>query len=1075
VSGARRREGQPAPSAARNPEPRPPTHLAERILRNKAAVEGERKQITVLFVDIQESMLLAEGVDAERWHRVLDGFFTILAEGVHRFEGSVNQFTGDGMMALFGAPIAHEDHAQRACYSALHLIEQIETYAERMRREEELNFSVRMGLNSGEVVVGNIGDDLRMDYTAQGHTVGLAKRMEALAPAGRVLLTDATAELVRDWFELEDRGSFNVKGVSDPVHVWQLAGVGRHRTRLDVSMERGLTPFVGRKSETEVLEAALQEAANGRSQIVALSADAGTGKSRICHEFLERARTRGLGVFTGHCHAHATQIPFLPVVELLRSYYGIEETDDAQTSREKIAGRLLLYDAELKEALPLVLDFMGVADPKRPPPPLDQESRKRLLSRALRGLLEFHGEREVGVILLEDLHWLDDASRMFVAELVEILEAPTTRTLLVVNYRPEFTAEWLDSERVRVLKIAPLGREETDAVLFALLGDDSGLVPLADNIRERAAGNPFFIEELVRALVEAGTLEGERGSYRLIRPAEDVVLPLTVQAVVAARVDHLDTLQKSVVQAASVLGKEFQRSVLARLLAVDAGTLDRALGELVESGFIVEVELFPERIYAFRHPVMQEVAYGAQLRDSRAALHGNAAAALTELYPDRLQENAALLAIHWEGAGDILEAVKAGHRAAEGSLQGDAQETYRLWKKLMGMLDRTEETPETLEHSVAAATGVLDVCWRLGLPLDEAEAVYAWGMARVERFGDELGKARLYAAYGMIYNFRGRVDVSLDYYARATEILERNENFELLVLLVGRQAYSNLLVGNLSDSLAQAERAVELVGGETRDERVANSQYIFLKGFRALPLTYLGELQAAARIIDQNIEEAMVQGEIGTLASMRGFAVSNAWFLGDAQRAMRAALAQLEFSERVGSPGLRVMAYDSLGVGYLLDGRWEDSVKALETSLQISRESGVMRQAQALVLANLAEAYRRTGDFSKASELAREAVTAAEQHRTAMHECRANLILGRVLVRNPDKDQLAQAEPPLRRALEIVARTGAKAYEPFVRVELAHLDELRGNIRCACEHREKAIALFQAIGSSCCGDGAAAS
>jgi tetratricopeptide (TPR) repeat protein len=317
--------------------------------------------------------------------------------------------------------------------------------------------------------------------------------------------------------------------------------------------------------------------------------------------------------------------------------------------------------------------------------------------------------------------------------------------------------------------------------------------------------------------------------------------------------------------------------------------------------------------------------------------------------------------------------------------------------------------------------------------------------------------------------------VSLDYYARATEILERNENFELLVLLVGRQAYSNLLVGNLSDSLAQAERAVELVGGETRDERVANSQYIFLKGFRALPLTYLGELQAAARIIDQNIEEAMVQGEIGTLASMRGFAVSNAWFLGDAQRAMRAALAQLEFSERVGSPGLRVMAYDSLGVGYLLDGRWEDSVKALETSLQISRESGVMRQAQALVLANLAEAYRRTGDFSKASELAREAVTAAEQHRTAMHECRANLILGRVLVRNPDKDQLAQAEPPLRRALEIVARTGAKAYEPFVRVELAHLDELRGNIRCACEHREKAIALFQAIGSSCCGDGAAAS
>lgn len=1062
---------EPGPRSFQNLTPQ---HLAERILRTKASIEGERKQVTVLFVDIQESMSLAEGVDAEHWHRVLDGFFTILAEGVHRFEGSVNQFTGDGMMALFGAPIAHEDHAQRACYAALHLLEEIEVYSERMRREEQLNFCVRMGLNSGEVVVGTIGDDLQMDYTAQGHTVGFAKRMEALAPAGGVLLTDATAELVRDWFDLDDRGTFNVKGVRDRVRVWQLSGVGRHRTRLDVSVERGLTPFIGRSKELEILERALSEASDGFSQIVALSAEAGTGKSRVCHEFLERARARGMGVFTGHCHAHATQIPLLPVVELLRSYFGIEETDDAQVSREKIAGRLLLFDNDLKEALPLVLDLMGVADPKRPSPPLDPEPRRRLLYKALHSLLEFQGERQVGIILLEDLHWLDDGSREFVNHLVEMLASPRTRTLVVMNFRPEFTAPWLAGERVTVLEMSPLDKEDAAALLTTLLGDDVSLAPLLHSITERAAGNPFFIEELVRALVEAGSLEGKRGAYRLVRPAEDVILPLTVQSVVAARIDHLGELHKAVLQAAAVLGKEFHRSVLARLLAVDAATLDRALGDLVASGFIVEAELFPEKIFAFSHPVTQEVAYGGQLRDSRADLHAGAANAITELYPDRLEENASLLATHWEGAGNALEAMKAGRRAAAATSPDDPAQSYRLWRKVMGAVAKVEETPEVADYGVAAAEGVMQACSRLSRSVEEVETVFSWGRDLAERFGDKRGLAHLQAAYGIHLNLRGRVERSLDYYAKASALLEDIDDYPMLLTLVGRRAYSNLLLGNLNEALCLAERAAELVGGEQRDERIPQSDYIFMRGLRALPLTYLGDLNRAASIIDENIAQAQACGEIGTLNSMRGFAVTNAWFLGDAQRAMRAALAQLEFSERVGSPALRVLAYDSLGIGYLLSEQWEESVRALETSLAVSRDSGAMTQAQALVLSNMAEAYRGIGDSKKALQFAREAVDVAEQHQTAMHACRANLFLGRVLVRGDCEVAREEAAAPLERALAIVARTGAKAYEPFVRVELAELEARRGDTGQAGSHRHKAVQLFQEIGSRCCaGDGEA--
>jgi class 3 adenylate cyclase len=379
-------------SRATEPERAPrdytPHHLAEKILRSKSALEGEHKQVTVLFADVKGSMELAEAVDPEEWHRILDRFFQILADGVHRFEGTVNQYTGDGIMALFGAPIAHEDHAQRACYAALYLRDELRRYADELRVSRGLSFSTRIGLNSGEVVVGKIGDDLRMDYTAQGQAVGLAARMEQLAEPGKILLTERTARHASGYFQTRDLGATTVKGLREPLHIFELEGVGALRTRFDLSRARGLARFVGRADELRSLEATLERCREGNGQVVGVVAEAGVGKSRLCFEFAERCRAKGLAVFEGHAVAHGKNIPFLPILQVLRAYFGIAESDSDRAAREKIAGRLLLLDEKFRETLPLLFEVFGVPDPERPAPRLNPDARQRQIVAVLQRLVQ---------------------------------------------------------------------------------------------------------------------------------------------------------------------------------------------------------------------------------------------------------------------------------------------------------------------------------------------------------------------------------------------------------------------------------------------------------------------------------------------------------------------------------------------------------------------------------------------------------------------------------------------------------------------------------------------------------------
>jgi class 3 adenylate cyclase len=596
-----------------------PAHLTERILTSRSALEGERKQVTVLFADVQGSMDIAESVDAEEWHRILDRFFAILAEGIHRFEGTINQFTGDGVMALFGAPVAHEDHAQRACHAALALSESLARYSTELRRTRALSFSVRIGLNSGEVVVGKIGDDLRMDYTAQGRTVGLAARIQQIAAPDRVYLTEHVARLVDGYFRLVELGEFAIKGVRGPVRVFELAGVGAMRTRLDVSRSRGFSRFVGREQESRVLDESLDAALEGRGNVVALVAQAGVGKSRLTHEFLARCRTRGVATFEAHGVAHGKSVPLLSVLELVRAYFGITERDGEAEARRKIAGMLVLLDDTFQGELPLVFEFMGIGDPQRPAPRSDPESRQRQTRALMARILAARSQGEPAVLVIEDLHWVDGASEVFVKDLAEAVRA--TRTLLLVNFRPEYDSAWLEGAHCRVMALAPLGAAAVTELLRDLLGADPSLRALAERIEAHAGGNPFFLEEIVLSLAETGVLAGGRGAYRLAREPQTLGVPPTVQAVLAARIDRLAEREKEALQTAAVIGKEFSLSLLAKVSAIPQATLEGLIQPLLASEFLYEQSFFPEAIYAFKHPLTQEVAYQSQLSERRGAVH----------------------------------------------------------------------------------------------------------------------------------------------------------------------------------------------------------------------------------------------------------------------------------------------------------------------------------------------------------------------------------------------------------------------------------------------------------------------
>jgi adenylate cyclase len=1055
------------PSPGPDPRAFTPQHLADKILQSKSALEGERKQVTVLFADVNGSMELAESLDPETWSAMMQRFFTILAEGVERFEGFVDKFTGDGIMALFGAPIAHEDHAQRACYAALQLRDALATYAREVKRQHGLGFSVRMGLHSGEVVVGKIGDDLRMDYTAQGHTVGLAARMQELASPDTVYLTGRTAELVAGYFTVDDLGVFPVKGVADPVPVFQLQGLGAVRTRFDASRARGLTRFVGRDDDMRSLDVALERACAGSGQVVGVVAEAGTGKSRLCFEFLERCRAKGLRVLVGGAVAHGKNLPLLPILQIFREYYGITERDSNQLVREKIAGRLLLFTEEYREVLPTLFDFFGAPDPKNPPPRMDPEARQRQLFGVLRQLTQRDVTQGPVVTLIEDLHWIDAASEAWLAEMVDAVGGGAHR-LVIVNFRPEYRAAWMQKSWYHQLPLLPLGPEAIRELLADLLGDDPSLTGLAESIHARTAGNPFFTEEVVQSLVEGGHLAGAKGSYRLVTPVERLEVPPRVQPVLAARIDRLQEREKRVLQTAAVIGVEFPEPILAAVAELPKSELDAALRALKAAEFIYEQALYPVAEYAFKHPLTQQVALDSQLRERRRSTHRAVAHTIEALHADKLDEQAALLAHHWEEAGQGLVAARWHRRAAERVGTSDLAASFRHWHRVRELIRDAPDEEGASGLGVEACRQTLVSCFRLGMSRAETECVFAEGKGWAERGADTDAAGMLHDAYSIAALTSGDVATGVRHSVEAASLLRRARDEALHPLATVATAYPLIVVGRLAEAAARLDEAVEVTRGrpEYGLEHWGFRVFVWANMMTGATKVLTGQLDIARARLEHAIELARQYGEVENEGWALMWLADLGFFAGDEDAGLAAGRRSVELAEKVGSPYSRVGAYARQGVALLLDGQVHEGIASLEHALTLSRQCGTGLESEGQHLAWLAEAVLATGDVARARTLADEALAVADRIGAVLDGILARRTLARVrLVQDGAAAAQAIAEA-LDGAERLVEQTGAVSYRPLLLLERAELARVTGDGAARLRALREAHRAFTAIGAT---------
>ncbi len=1057
-----------APALARELDPRAytPKHLAQSILRSRSALEGERKQVTVLFADVKESMSLAQRLDPEDWHGILDRFFQILADSVHRFEGTVNQYTGDGIMGLFGAPVAHEDHAQRACYAALHLRDALRGYSDELRLGRGLDFAVRVGLNTGEVVVGRIGDDLRMDYTAQGFTVGLAQRLEQMAAANSICVSEATARLAGGYVELRPLGAASLKGVEQPVPVFELVGVGRHRTRFDVARSRGLTRLVGRAGDLATLDAAVEQARSGAGQVVGVVAQAGTGKSRLCFEFVSRCRELGISVNEGQCPAHGKTVPYLPLLELLRSIFDIADRDSEHEARRKIAGELLLLDASFRELLPVVFDFLGVPDPEGPAPSANPDVRQRQLVAFVRQLVQARSRRELRVLLVDDAHWIDAGSDALLAQIAEA--ASGTQTLLLVNFRPEYHAEWMGKSYYRQLPLLPLGREETAELLAELLGRDASLAGLPERIHERTGGNPFFIEEVALSLVESGSLEGVRGAYRLVTPVARLELPDAVQAVLAARIDRLPEREKRLLQAASVIGKELPESVLRRVAELRDTELAGALAALVQAEFLIEKALYPEVELAFKHPLTHEVAYESQLAGRRARTHAAVAQAIEEVDHRRLDECAALLANHWEKAGDAATAARWHARAARWCRLGNPAEALRHWFQVWALRGQGRESEEQIALRLEAAIELLMLAsWMgvLGLDDQNARLLLSEGLALASRKGDLRSRVLLLQSFAGFYSTGGELSGGLDELAEAFELGKRSEDPELRFTVHEEMIDRLQFTGRLQEAAVLSDAYVDLGSALAPGTVLRGMPVAWSIGRRAWVWLEMGRLDAAVDALRECDLAMRVLEHVEAKAWTACLGVRHRKLVGDVSDALALARRAEDISERHGSTLTRVWAHQHLGMALAQSGEWRAAVEQLELALALARETRSWLTIEAQVVSDLAEALLGAGDAAQAQRKAEEAIQIGRRRGTPVWEAFAHLTLARVLLARTGAEARDAIESALEAAASLIERTGARAYEPHVHELRAELARLLGDAVAYERQLREAHRLYTAIGA----------
>ena len=1033
-----------------------------------------------MFADVVGSTELIRDRDAEEAQRLLDGIVRLMMDAVHRYEGTVSRLLGDGLMAMFGAPVAHEDHAVRACYAALAMQDAMRRHLPELRRTHGAEAEIRIGLNSGEVVVRLISDDLHMDYTAMGQTVHLASRMEQLARGGSVRLSAETLALAEGYVQVRSLGPMPIRGLPEPIEVFELLGAGQARTRLQVAAARGLTRFVGRQAEMEALYGALAQAETGHGQVAALVGEPGVGKSRLVWELTHSHRLQGVSrrslssgarpdpsphawlVLESGSVSYGRATSYLPVIDLLKAYCRIEARDDERSIREKVTGKLLTLDEGLRPALPALLALLDVPPGDVAWDTLNPSQRQRQTFDAVRRLLLRESQEQPLLLVFEDLHWIDSETQALLDGLVDSL--PNARIMLLVNYRPEYRHEWGNRGYYTQLRIDPLGQECADELLAGLLGDDASLGPLKGLLLSRTEGNPLFLEESVRSLVETGALIGERGAYRLPVPLASIRVPATVQAVLAARIDRLPPEEKRLLQIAAVIGKDVPDALLRAVADRDEDVLRRGLAALQAAEFLYEASLFPELEYTFKHALTHEVAYGSVLQERRKALHARIVDTIERLYADRLAEHVERLAYHalrgeaW--AKGVMYCWQAGVRAVARSAN---REAVAHFEQALAALRSLPERPDTLEQAIDLRLEIRQALVPLGEfrtileHLREAEAI-------AEALGDRrrLGRILSWMSYSYFFTL-GDHDRAIETGQRALTIGRALEDVPLQVVTAFYLAYPHHQRGNYRPAIEALRSVVATLQGDLVHERFGMAAYPSVLS-HALLAWCLGDVGAFVEG-RAYADEAIRLAELVDQPWSQGVASSYLGYLYVGQGDLRTAIPLLEqcrtLIERWDFVRLDSFVASLLGSAYALAGRHAEGVPLLDraTALFGSEEGG----SETRLAIPLIDGYLLAGRVDDARRIAERALDAARRRKERVYQAQALRLHGELAVRRASPD-VQEAVGRYRESLALAEELGMRPLQAHCHLGLGKLYRQTGRVEAARSELSTAVDMLREMG-----------
>jgi len=995
--------------------------------------------------------------DPEEARKILDPVLEHMMEAVHRYEGTVNQVMGDGIMALFGAPLAHEDHAVRACYTALRMQESVAQYAEAVFRSHGVPVQIRVGLNSGEVVVRSISSDLHMDYTAVGQTTHLAARMEQMAKPGSTLITGDTLKLAEGYVQFRPLGAVPVKGLETLTQVYELTGTVPARSRLQAGAARGLTRFIGRERELEQLVQALGRAAAGHGQAVAVVGEAGVGKSRLVWELARSHRTHGWLVLEGGAVSYGKATPYLPVIELLKAYCRVQERDDPRAIRERVAGKLLTLDRTLEPLLTPLLGLLDVPVDDATWEALDPPQRRRRTLEAVKRVLLRESQVQPVLVFFEDLHWIDSETQALLDGLIESL--PTARLLLLVTYRPEYEHAWGGKTYYLQLRMDPLPPESVEGLLHALLGEDQTLEPLKRVLIARTEGNPFFLEESVRTLVETQVLVGERGAYRTTKVPEMWQIPPTAQAMLAARIDRLAPEDKRLLQAASVIGKDVPFALLQAIAELPEEDLRRGLTHLQAAELLYETSLFPDPEYTFKHALTHEVTYGSLLKDRRRTLHGRIVEAIERLYPDRLAEHIERLAHHavqgeaWGNAVSYLQQAGAKAVARAANREGAAS-----LEQALAALRRLPESRDTMEEDIDLRFDLRNAHVSLG---DHARIFEhlsaAEGLARA--LDDRLRLARVLGYMSTHFIMVGETERAIEPGQQAHAIATKLGVFALEVEMNWRLAVVHHALGEYRPAMDLTRRCVDALRGHLIHEHRTGPQLtaVVSRVWLARCLAERGEFAEAISLAD----EALALAEPATHATNL---IVACWGLGlvhlrkgDLRPARQALERALDLCLGIGLPLMYPSIASHLGLLYALEGRTREALSLFEQGTALADRG---HGEQSLNLALVGEGYLVAGDVERALHLAGLALERSRRHQEIAWQAGDHWLLGEINAHR-DPPEVESAEDCYRQALTMATDLGMRPLVAHCQLGLGRLYRRTGDRAKAEQYLTTATAMYR--------------